>query len=129
MPVPTKADGDALVESLKLLETEDSKLQGAIAPGVYAYGSHRPMGRIRTYSSAGLAPFAGRGAQKEFHLLGHVHVDASGKAVRVEGFNGAEGERWAKQAFEKLKANGGAAEGAVAEPLKPLRGCAHTGIR
>ena len=129
MPAPTKADGDALLEALRLLESEDSKLQGSIAPGVYAYGSHRPMGRIRTYSSAGLAPFAGRGAQKEFHLLGHVHLDAAGKVLRVEGFNGGEGERWAKQAFEKLKASGGNAEGAVVEPLKPLRGCPHTGIR
>ena len=55
--------------------------------------------------------------------------EGAGKAARVEGFNGAEGERWAKQAAEKLKANGGTAEGFVVEALKPLRGCAHTGIR
>ena len=129
MPAPTKADGDALQDALKRLDAAEARLQGPVAPGVYAYGSHRPMGRIRTYSSAGLAPFAGRGSQSEFHLLGHAHVDAEGKVTRIEGFNGAEGERWAKQAAEKLKANGGAAEGLVVEPLKPLRGCPHTGIR
>lgn len=129
MPAPTKADGDALQDALKRLDAGEAKLQGPVAPGVYAYGSHRPMGRIRTYSSAGLAPFAGRGAQNEFHLLGHAHVDAAGKISRIEGFNGAEGERWAKQAAEKLKASGGTADGFVVEPLKPLRGCPHTGIR
>lgn len=124
-----KADGDSLVEALKRLEHAESKFQGPIAPGVYAYGSHRPMGRIRSYSAAGLTPFAGRGMQHEFHLVGHIHVDDQGRVLRVEGFNGQEGERWAKQAHEKLKTSSGLAEGATVEPTKALRGCAHTGIR
>jgi hypothetical protein len=111
------------------VETKDVKLLGSVAPGVYAYGQVRPMGRIRAYSAAGLTPFAGRGAPSEFHLLGHVHVDAGGKASRVEGFNGAEGERWAKAAKEKLTSTGMLAEGATVQPLTPLRTCAHTGVR
>lgn len=111
------------------LELKDVKLMGAVSPGVYAYGQNRPMGRIRAYSAAGLAPFAGRGAPSEFHLLGHVHVDAAGKVSRVEGFNGAEGERWAKAAKEKLVATAMLAEGATVQPLTPLRACAHTGVR
>lgn len=111
------------------VETKDVKLMGSVAPGVYAYGQVRPMGRIRAYSAAGLTPFAGRGAPSEFHLLGHVHVDAAGKAARVEGFNGAEGERWAKAAKEKLTTAALLAEGATVVPLTPLRACPHTGVR
>ena len=111
------------------VETKDVKLLGSVAPGVYAYGQVRPMGRIRAYSAAGLTPFAGRGAPSEFHLLGHVHVDPAGKAARVEGFNGAEGERWAKAAKEKLTATGMLGEGATVQPLTPLRSCPHTGVR
>lgn len=116
-------------EFLFLLEQAESKLQGLIAPGVYAFGQTRPMGRIRSYTSAGLGPFAGRGLPKEFHLLGHVHLDADGKVSKVEGFNGAEGERWAKNARDKLVAAGLLPEGAIVMPLAPLRGCPHTGIR
>lgn len=123
-----KTDEDHLPELLKRLEVAEGKLQGLIAPGVYAYGSNRPMGRIRSYSAAGLTPFAGRGAQQEFHLVGHVHFDGDGKVLKVEGFNGAEGERWAKQAHEKLKNEGQLAAGATLEPMKPLRGCPQTGI-
>lgn len=133
MPTPTKADatdGDALQTSLKRLEHEEAKLQGAVAPGVYAYGANRPMGRIRSYSAAGLTPFAGRGAQSEFLLLGHVHVDAANLITRVEGFNGQEGERWAKAADVKLKAAPELlAPDAKITPLTPLRGCPHTGVR
>jgi hypothetical protein len=111
------------------LETKDVKLLGSVAPGVYAFGQNRPMGRIRAYSAAGLAPFAGRGAPSEFHLLGHVHVDDAGKVARVEGFNGAEGERWAKHVKDKLSAAGTLAEGATVQPLTPLRTCPHTGVR
>lgn len=111
------------------LETKDVKLMGLVGPNVYAFGQNRPMGRIRAYSAAGLAPFAGRGAPSEFHLLGHVHVDGAGRVSRVEGFNGAEGERWAKAAKEKLTANGTFAEGASVVPLTPLRACPHTGVR
>lgn len=114
---------------LKAVGTRDAELQGALAPGVYAYGADRPMGRIRAYSAAGLSPFAGRGAPKEFHLLGHIHLDAAGKVVRIEGFNGQEGERWAKQAKEKLEKSGELAANAVVTPMMPLRGCPHTGIR
>lgn len=120
---------EAVLKMLRDLEHEDSKHQVEIAPGVHAFGAMRPMGRIRTYSSAGLAPFAGRGAQSEFLLLGHVHVNGEGQVTRVEGFNGAEGERWAKQAFEKLKVTRGLAEGATYQGLTPLRNCQHTGIR
>ena len=111
------------------LEAKDVKLMGSVGPNVYAFGQNRPMGRIRAYSAAGLAPFAGRGAPSEFHLLGHVHLDASGKVTRVEGFNGAEGERWAKAAKEKLVPSGMLAEGATVQPMTPLRACPHTGVR
>lgn len=111
------------------LETKDVKLMGAVAQDVYAFGQVRPMGRIRAYSAAGLAPFAGRGAPSEFHLVGHVHLDAQGKVSRIEGFNGAEGERWAKASKDKLTPTGMLAEGAATVPLTPLRGCPHTGIR
>lgn len=120
---------EALKDVLKSLEVADAKLSREVAPGVYAYGAIRPMGRIRAYTSAGLAPFAGRGAQSEFLLLGHVHADAAGLVLRVEGFNGPEGERWAKAAFEKLKPTGQLAPGASLQPLTPLRNCPHTGIR
>lgn len=114
---------------LLAVETADAKLQAEIAPGVYAYGSVRPMGRIRAYSTAGLSPFAGRGAPSEFMLVGHIHVGADGKVARVEGFNGGEGERWAKAAKEKLLKTDSLGEKAVVQPMMPLRQCAHTGIR
>ena len=121
---------EALLKLLRDLEDKEAKHQGEIAPRVHAFGAMRPMGRIRTYSSAGLSPFAGRGAQSEFHLLGHVHLDAASNLVaRVEGFNGAEGERWAKAAFEKLRAMQGLALGATVQGLTPLRNCQYTGIR
>lgn len=123
------APGSEFPPFLKGLGTRDSTLQGMLAPGVYAYGSERPMGRIRAYSAAGLSPFAGRGAPREFHLLGHIHLDADNKVTRIEGFNGQEGERWAKQAKEKLDKTGDLAPGAVVTPAMPLRGCPHTGIR
>lgn len=121
---------DALQESLRKLEQPDAKLQKEVAPGVYAFGAVRPMGRIRAYTSAGLAPFAGRGAQSEFFLLGHVHLDpASGRVRAVEGFNGPEGERWAKQAFETLKGLDKLAPEAKLSALHPLRACPQTGVR
>lgn len=123
------APGSDLPTFLKDLGTRDAALQGALAPGVYVYGSERPMGRIRAYSAAGLSPFAGRGAPREFHLLGHVHLDAEGKVARIEGFNGQEGERWAKQAKEKLEKSGGLAANAVVTLMAPLRSCPHTGVR
>lgn len=123
------ATADGLREILKGLEQAESKLQREVAPGVHAFGAVRPMGRIRSYTSAGLAPFAGRGAQSEFLLLGHIHVDAEGHVKRVEGFNGPEGERWAKAAHEKLKATGQLAPDATLQALTPLRNCPHTGIR
>lgn len=113
---------------LTAIETRDAQLQGEVSPGVYVYGSVRPLGRIRAYTSAGLSPFAGRGAPSEFHLLGHVHVE-EGKVLRVEGFNGQEGERWAKAARETLAKSDALAEKAVVTPMMPLRGCPHTGIR
>lgn len=122
----TKPDAPPFLLSL---EEKEVKLVGLAAPGVYAFGQNRPMGRIRAYTSAGLQPFAGRGLPSEFHLLGHVHVDADGAVQKVEGFNGAEGERWAKAAEGKLKAQGLLPPGAEVRPLTPLRGCAHTGVR
>jgi len=116
-------------EHLLKLENAEVELRGQIAPGVWAFGAVRPMGRIRAYTSAGLTPFAGRGAPSEFLLLGHAHVDAAGAVTRVEGFNGQEGERWALAAKEKLAADGKLAAGAVVNPKTPLRGCAHTGVR
>lgn len=116
-------------EYLLKLEDKDSKMYSEIAPNVFAFGQVRPMGRIRAYSSAGLSPFGGRGAPSEFHLLGHVHVDSEGKVARIEGFNGAEGERWAKGAQVKLTAAGAMGEKAVVTPFTPLKGCAHTGVR
>src|SRR5207248_2558904 len=113
---------------LQDLEDSEAKHHGEVAPRVHAFGANRPMGRIRTYSSAGLSPFAGRGAQTEFHLLGHVHLEG-GLVARVEGVNGAEGERWAKQAFEKLKTIQGLAPGATLQAATPLRNCPSTGIR
>jgi hypothetical protein len=120
---------ESTVKMLQDLEVGDAKHQGEIAPSVHAYGAIRPMGRIRSYSSAGLAPFAGRGAQSEFHLLGHVHLTPEGQVSRVEGFNGQEGERWAKAAADRLRAALALAPGAVVQPLTPLRACAATGIR
>jgi hypothetical protein len=121
---------EAGLKMLRDLENAEVKHHGEVGPRAHAFGANRPMGRIRTYSSAGLAPFAGRGAQSEFHLLGHVHLDAAESlVVRVEGFNGAEGERWAKQAFEKLKTMQALAPNATLSALTPLRNCAQTGIR
>lgn len=114
---------------LDTIETRDAKLKGTVAPNVYAYGDVRPMNRIRAYTSAGLSPFAGRGNPTEFLLLGHVHVDAQGKVSRVEGFNGLEGETWAKQAGDKLAKAGVLADKAVVQPLMPLKLCPHTGFR
>lgn len=115
-------------EWLKDIETKDVKLQAEVAPSVFAFGSVRPMGRIRAYSSAGLGPFAQR-AQSEFVLLGHVHLDAAGKVTRLEGFNGGEGERWARAAQERLAKESRLADAAVVQPLTPLRGCPHSGVR
>lgn len=114
---------------LDVIETRDVKLKGLVGPNVYAYGDVRPMNRIRAYTSAGLSPFAGRGNPSEFLLLGHVHVDPAGKASRVEGFNGQEGERWAKEAGEKLAKAGALAEAAVVQPMTPLKACSFTGFR
>ena len=114
---------------LESVETKDVKLKTTVAPNVYAYGDVRPMNRIRAYTSAGLTPFAGRGNPTEFLLLGHIHVDADGKVSRVEGFNGQEGEKWAKMAGEKLQKEGALAEKAVVQPLTPLKQCPHTGFR
>jgi hypothetical protein len=111
------------------LEDKDVELAHLPGPNVFAFGAVRPMGRIRAYTSAGLTPFAGRGAPSEFLLLGHVHVDEQGLVSRVEGFNGQEGERWAKAAKEKLAAEGKLAPNAVVTPLTPLRSCVYTGIR
>lgn len=116
-------------EWARQLETKDVKLQGEIAPGVLVFGAVRPMGRIRAYSAAGLSPFAGRGLQQEIHLLGHIHVDGSGKASRVEGFNGAEGERWAQHAHGVLSKADLLAPNAEFRAFTPLRGCPHSGVR
>lgn len=116
-------------EHIVALEDKESKFTGLIAPGVYAFGSVRPMNRIRAYTSAGLGPFAGRGAPSEYHLLGHVHTDDKGNVERIEGFNGAEGERWAKQAHQKLVARGAWGPSAKLAATAPLKGCPHTGVR
>lgn len=117
-----------VVERLRVLEAGEAKLAAEVAPGVYAFGAIRPLGRIRAYSSAGLTPFAGRGLPSEFHLLGHVHVDG-GRVTRIEGFNGGEGERWARAAQERAVAEDLLATNAHVQPLTPLRGCPFTGIR
>lgn len=114
---------------LDTLETKETKLQGLVGPNTYAFGDVRPMNRIRAYTSAGLGPFAGRGNPTEFLLLGHVHVDAEGKVLRVEGFNGQEGERWAKLAGERLTKAGLLPTGAVVQPVTPLKQCQFTGFR
>jgi len=114
---------------LDALETKDVKCQGTVGPNVYAFGDVRPMNRIRAYTSAGLSPFAGRGNPVEFLLLGHVHVDAAGKVERVEGFNGAEGERWAKEAKERLAKTDVLAANASITPMTPLKQCQFTGFR
>ena len=114
---------------LDAIETKDVKLKGIVGPSVYAFGDVRPMNRIRAYTSAGLSPFAGRGNPTEFLLLGHVHVDADGKVERVEGFNGAEGERWAKEAKERLTKADALAPNAVIIPTTPLKQCPYTGFR
>lgn len=119
----------AAPDYLHTLDTKDAEFHKEVAPGVFAYGSFRPMGRIRAYSAAGLTPFAGRGSQSEFLLIGHVHTDPMGKISKLEGFNGLEGERWVKQAHEKATKAGLLAEGATATPKTALRGCPHTGIR
>lgn len=112
------------------LEADEAKYRGEIAPGVHIFGSDRPMGRIRAYSSAGLQPFGGRGAPNEFHLLGHIHLTPDGaKVTRVEGFNGAEGEKWAKQAHEKLAKKDALTDDAKLTLFTPLRNCSHTGVR
>ncbi|MEA3201561.1 MAG: hypothetical protein QOE90_2989 [Thermoplasmata archaeon] len=123
---PSQPEAPEFILKLETKEVEMAMLPG---PGVYAFGAVRPMGRIRAYTSAGLTPFAGRGAPSEFLLLGHVHVDANGLVSKVEGFNGQEGEAWAKAAKDKLAAENKLAPGAVVQPMAPLRGCAYTGIR
>lgn len=117
-----------LAEVLKALEAGDAKHRGEIRPGVHVYGAQRPMGRIRAYSNAGLTPFAGRGMPNEIVLTGHVHVEG-GQIKRIEGFNGLEGERWAKQAHEKAEKLGAWPTGAEVVPTTPLRGCPYTGVR
>lgn len=114
---------------LGVVETPDIKVQTEVAPRVWAFGAVRPMNRIRAYSSAGLSPFAGRGTPKEFQLFGHLHLDEAGKVVRIEGFNGNEGEAWAKQAKERLAKADALAEKAVVQPVTPLKHCPHTGVR
>lgn len=114
---------------LEAVETKESKLHAVVGPNVYAFGDVRPMNRIRAYTSAGLSPFAGRGNPTEFLLLGHIHVDANGKVSRVEGFNGQEGEKWAKEAKERLTKLDALAPDAVVQPLMPLKQCPHTGFR
>ena len=126
MPVPSDV---TLADKLRLLEDSEAKLRGEVAPGVFAFGALRPMGRIRAYTSAGLGPFAGRGMPNEILLLGHVHFAPDGSIARVEGFNGPDGEKWAKQASDRAKAQGIAADKMVVQPLTPLRSCPHTGIR
>lgn len=111
------------------LEHAEVFYRGEIAPGVHIFGAERPMGRIRAYTSAGLQPFGGRGNPSEFLLLGHVHVLPDAKVTRVEGFNGQEGEKWAKQAHEKLAKKDALADNAVVTYFTPLRNCAHTGVR
>lgn len=117
-----------VADRLKPLEDSEAKIRGEVAPGVFAFGAVRPMGRIRAYTSAGLGPFAGRGMPNEFMLMGHVHAEKDGRVTRIEGFNGPEGERWAKQAYDKLKAQG-LAEGVAFTANTPLRACPHTGVR
>jgi hypothetical protein len=114
---------------LDALETKDVKLKGVVGPSVYAFGDVRPMNRIRAYTSAGLSPFAGRGNPTEFLLLGHIHVDADGKVDRIEGFNGQEGERWAKEARERLAKTDALASNATLIPTTPLKQCPYTGFR
>lgn len=114
---------------LETLETKETKLQGLVGPNTYAFGDVRPMNRIRAYTSAGLGPFAGRGNPTEFLLLGHVHVDEAGKVLRVEGFNGQEGERWAKLAGDRLAKAGLLPAGSVVQPVTPLKLCQFTGFR
>lgn len=121
-------DGVTINDRLRALEDGEAKLRGEIAPTVYAFGAVRPLGRIRAYTSAGLGPFAGRGMPSEFMLLGHVHVDAAGLIVRIEGFNGPEGERWAKKAADVAKAKGLVATDVKVQAATPLRACQHTGI-
>lgn len=119
----------AAPDFLQTIETKDIEFHKEVAPGVFSFGAFRPMGRIRAYSAAGLTPFAGRGSQNEFLLVGHVHTDPMGKVSKLEGFNGLEGERWVKASNEKLGKAGLLAEGALVTPKTALRGCPHTGIR
>lgn len=125
-PNPRVAGPPLLLE----LEDKEAKYRGEIAPGVHIFGAERPMGRIRAYSSAGLTPFGGRGAPSEFLLMGHVHMAPDGERVlRVEGFNGVEGEKWAKQAHEKLAKKDALATNATLTAFTPLRTCNYTGVR
>lgn len=118
-----------LEEVLRTLEWDDVKHVGSVGPGVHAFGAKRPMNRIRAHSSAGLGPFAGRGTPSEVQLFGHVHVDGKGAITRVEGFNGAEGERWAKRAHAHLEETGALGPNAELVAFTPLRACPYTGVR
>lgn len=93
-----------------------------VAPGTHAYGMRQAMHRVRSYTTASLGPFAGRGAPQEVLLMGHLHVEA-GLVKRIEGFNGQEGLRWAERAKKEIEKAGLLAPGFELKPMTPLQGC------
>lgn len=95
---------------------------GQVAPGAHAYGSRQAMHRTRAYHAAVLEPIAARGLPQEVLLLGHVH-EKDGKVTRIEGFNGAEGQRWAERARVEIEKAGLLGEGVVFNATTPLRDC------
>ncbi len=111
-------------ELLRRLATEGLTFIGQIAPGVYGYGSRQAMHRARVYHAAVLQPFAARGLPQEMMLVGHLHV-VGDLVVRVEGFNGQEGQRWAERAKGELAKAQALAPEANVSPSTPLNACLH----
>lgn len=107
----------------------DVRYVGEGPKGVHVYVIVQPMGRVRAYQSAGLAPAAARGSPQEQLLVGHVHSDDAGKVLRIEGFNGREGEKFTEAARKSFEGAGLTTPETTIEPTKPLKACAYTGFR
>lgn len=124
--VGRRAHRVALAAVLEELSTAVVEYRGQIAPRVHLFVTERALSRVRSYQTAGMNPIAARGRPVETLLLVHVHEDAAGGVVAIEGFNGAEGERAATRLRDELGARGLLPPDATFRPSVPLRDCAHS---
>lgn len=117
----------ALADVLAEIAVGNLSYRGQVAPRVHAFVTERAMSRVRSYQTAGLQPIAARGPPVETVLLAHVHEDAEGAVVAVEGFNGPEGERAAQKLKDDLGTRGLLPATATFRANVPLRECPHSG--